>query len=44
MGLELDEVRELRDDLWALCDRYAAADEEGGGMGDEEVVMGEDEE
>ncbi|KAM5532691.1 hypothetical protein V8D89_013660 [Ganoderma adspersum] len=43
MGLEFDEVRELKDELWALCDRYAAADE-GGGMEDEEVEMGEDEE
>ncbi|PIL25907.1 hypothetical protein GSI_11660 [Ganoderma sinense ZZ0214-1] len=44
MGLEFDEVRELKDEMWALCDRYAAADEEGGGMEDEEVEMGEDEE
>ncbi len=43
MGLELDEVRELKDELWALCDRYAAADEGGGGGGEREVEMGEDE-
>ena len=44
MGLEPDEVRELRDDLWGLCDRYAGANEEGGGIEDEEMEMGEDEE
>ena len=42
MGLEFDEVRELKDELWALCDRYAASDDIGGEEG-EEVEMGEDE-
>nr|VWO95844.1 Lon protease (EC (ATP-dependent protease La) [Ganoderma boninense] len=44
MGLEFDEVRELKDELWALCDRYAAADEDLGGGEGEDVEMGEDEE
>ena len=43
MGLEFDEVRELKDELWALCDRFAAADDIGGEEGGE-VEMGEDEE
>ncbi|KAI1790586.1 tubulin nucleotide-binding domain-like protein [Ganoderma leucocontextum] len=44
MGLEFDEVRDLKDELWALCDRYAASDEGGGGREDDGVEMGEDEE
>ncbi|OSD03670.1 tubulin nucleotide-binding domain-like protein [Trametes coccinea BRFM310] len=42
MGLEFDELRELKDDLWALCDRYAGPDEEW--RGQEEEVLSEDEE
>ncbi|KAI0717734.1 tubulin nucleotide-binding domain-like protein [Cerioporus squamosus] len=43
MGLEFDEVRELKDELWALCDLYAGDDRgEDDGSGDAEV--GEDEE
>ncbi|KAI0370856.1 tubulin nucleotide-binding domain-like protein [Pilatotrama ljubarskyi] len=41
MGLEFDEMRELKDQLWALCDRYAGPDEEWKG---EEDVLSEDEE
>lgn len=41
MGLEFDEMRELKDDLWALCDRYAGPDEEWKGAED---VLSEDEE
>ncbi|KAI0668848.1 tubulin nucleotide-binding domain-like protein [Trametes maxima] len=41
MGLEFDELRELKDELWALCDRYAGPDEEWKG---EEDVLSEDEE
>ncbi|OJT12345.1 Protein dml-1 [Trametes pubescens] len=41
MGMEFDEMRELKDDLWALCDRYAGPDEEWKG---EEDVLSEDEE
>ena len=26
MGFEFDEVRELKEDLWALADRYAGDD------------------
>ncbi|KAL6308792.1 Misato segment II tubulin-like domain-containing protein [Sparassis latifolia] len=37
MGLELDEVRELRDALWMLCDACAGGEER-------DVEMGEDEE
>ncbi|KAI0351612.1 tubulin nucleotide-binding domain-like protein [Trametes cingulata] len=40
MGLEFDEMRELKDELWALCDRYAGPDEEWKG---EENVLSEDE-
>ncbi|KAI0830163.1 tubulin nucleotide-binding domain-like protein [Trametes gibbosa] len=42
MSLEYDEVRELKDDLWALCDRYAG--EEGWREGEDAVALGEDEE
>ncbi|TFK82016.1 tubulin nucleotide-binding domain-like protein [Polyporus arcularius HHB13444] len=42
MGLEFDEVRELKDELWALCDQYAGDDGGEGEDGGEEV--GEDEE
>ncbi|KAI0776815.1 tubulin nucleotide-binding domain-like protein [Trametes elegans] len=41
MGLEFDEMRELKDDLWALCDRYAGPD---GEWKTEEDVLSEDEE
>ncbi|KAI0651282.1 tubulin nucleotide-binding domain-like protein [Trametes meyenii] len=41
MGLEFDELRELKDELWALCDRYAGPDEEWRG---EDDVLSEDEE
>ncbi|KAI0632877.1 tubulin domain-containing protein [Trametes polyzona] len=36
VGLEFDEVRELKDDLWALCDRYAGP--EGEWRAQEEVL------
>ncbi|KAH9893938.1 tubulin nucleotide-binding domain-like protein [Cubamyces lactineus] len=42
MGLEFDEMRELKDELWALCDRYAGPDEEW--RGSKEDVLSEDEE
>ncbi|KAI8972555.1 tubulin domain-containing protein [Trametes punicea] len=41
MGLEFDEMRELKDELWALCDRYAGPDEE---WRAEEELLSEDEE
>ena len=41
MGLEFDEVRELKDDMWALCDMYTA---DAGGAESDEGVLGEDEE
>ncbi|KAH9922329.1 tubulin nucleotide-binding domain-like protein [Epithele typhae] len=43
MGLEFDDVRELKDDLWALCDRYAGDDAHGTGP-EAEDEFGEDEE
>ena len=43
MGLEFDEMRELKDDLWALCDQYAGDEGGYGGEGEEEE-LGEDEE
>ena len=42
MGLEFDEIRDLKDELWALCDQYA--DEGGEGWQEADVEMGEDEE
>ena len=42
MGLEFDEVKELKDDMWALCDQYAA--DGGEGLSGEEEDLGEDEE
>ena len=41
MGLEFDEVRELKDDMWALCDLYTA---DVGGVESDDGVLGEDEE
>ena len=41
MGLEYDEVRELKDDMWALCDQYA---EDKDGHEEQEEEVGEDEE
>jgi hypothetical protein len=40
MGLEMDDIRELRDTLWALEDAYREEDDDA--MGDE--ILGEDEE
>ncbi|TBU44587.1 tubulin nucleotide-binding domain-like protein [Dichomitus squalens] len=42
MGLEFDEIRDLKDDLWALCDQYA--DDGGEGREDADEEIGEDEE
>ncbi|KAI9068825.1 tubulin nucleotide-binding domain-like protein [Trametes sanguinea] len=42
MGLEFDEMRELKDHLWALCDRYAGPDEEW--RNEKEDALSEDEE
>ncbi|KAI0759132.1 tubulin nucleotide-binding domain-like protein [Fomes fomentarius] len=44
MGLEYDELKELKDDMWALCDRYVEDSDEGGARGEEEEKAGEDEE
>ena len=41
MGLETDDIRELRDTLWALEDAYRADDEN---ALSEKDVLGEDEE
>ena len=43
MGLEFDEIRELKDELWALCDLYAGDAVEGEGTEGEDDI-GEDEE
>ncbi len=44
MGLEYDEVKELKDDMWALCDLYVEDSDGGGERGEEEEEAGEDEE
>lgn len=38
MGLEADELKELRDDLWAICDAFPEGEVE------QDVDLGEDEE
>ena len=43
MGLEFDEVRELKDELWVLADRYAGEDGRADALTDEDE-LGEDEE